>query len=132
MIGRNNPFNIRYDIRNKWLGQSGYRKGFCNFRDVKYGVRAAAKLLIESYAKFGKQTYAQKIETFAPSSENPTSRYVQYVCDKCKVLPFDCPKTTEDYATMLYYMWCFEQGKSPTLSIADIEEILCDIDLMFD
>ena len=124
MIGRNNPLNIKYSPMNNWKGQRGYTKNMCNFSSLKFGIRAAAKLLITSYANKGLMTYQQKICAFAPPHENPTSNYVKYVCDKCNVFPFDKPVTFEDFATMLYYMWCFEQGKSPTLSIADIELIL--------
>lgn len=130
MIGRNNPLNIRYSPFNKWKGQSGQTKGFCNFLRLKFGIRAAAILLIRSYDKEDFKTYEEKIRRFAPPSENPTSNYVSYVCTKCNVFPFDMPASIEDYATMIYYMWCYEQGKSPTLSIADIETIICDYNIM--
>lgn len=130
MIGRNNPLNIRYSPFNKWKGQSGQTRGFCNFLRLKFGIRAAAILLIRSYDKEGFRTYEAKIRRFAPSSENPTSNYVSYVTSKCKVSSSDKPLSIEDYSVMIYYMWCFEQGKSPTLSIADIETIISDFDLM--
>lgn len=136
MIGRNNPLNIRYNPCNYWFGQSGKTQGFVNFRDLKFGIRAAAILLIRSYryiehGDFKPRTYSQLIHRFAPSSENPTGNYVKYVCDKCSCLPFDCPVSVEDFATLIYYMWCFEQGSKnpPTLTVADIEEIIVEFEL---
>lgn len=130
MIGRNNPLNIRYSPLNKWKGQSGYTRGFCNFRSLEFGIRCAAYLLIVSYRSKGFKMYAQLIQRFAPPSENNTVNYVKYVCDKCMVFPFDEPVTIEDFATLIYYMWCFEQGKTPALSIADIEEIIAKFDFL--
>lgn len=127
MIGRNNPLNIRYSPLNNWKGQSGYTRGFCNFRTLKYGVRAAAKLLMITYPCKGLRSYKSLINRFAPPSENPTSNYVSYVCKKCNVKPDDFVFGFEAYATLIYYMWCFEQGSSPTMSIADIEEVIQDL-----
>lgn len=123
MIGRNNPLNIRFSPLNKWVGQSGQSCGFCNFRSVDYCIRAAVKILI-SYRKRGLDSYSKIISTWAPSTENDTRSYEFYITDKCKVFPWDIPNTIEDFATLIYYMWCFEQGKSPSLSIADIELLL--------
>lgn len=129
MIGRNNPLNIRYNVLNKWKGQLGYNRGFCSFRDVKFCIRAGFKILL-NYTNRGIVTYSQMITAWAPAVENPTKNYINYVCDKCKVFPFDKPDHIEDYAVLIYYMWCFEQGKSPSLSIADIEKILNDFDFI--
>lgn len=131
MIGRNNPLNIRYSPVNKWQGQSGYTKGFCNFRNIFCGIRAAAKLLMQSYPRQGFKTYDKIINRWAPPSENSTNNYLSYICDKCKVFPFDCPVSVEDYATLIYYMWCFEQGSKyrPDRTIADIELMINDIEI---
>ncbi len=131
MIGRNNPLNIRYSPVNKWKGQCGYTKGFCNFRNIFCGIRAAAKLLMQSYPRQGFKSYDKIIHRWAPSSENPTSNYLAYICRKCNVFPFDSPVSVEDYAILIYYMWCFEQGSKyrPDLTIADIELMINDIDI---
>lgn len=123
MIGRNNPLNIRYNPCNIWQGQSGNTRGFCNFRSLVHGLRAVVKILV-SYRKRGLRTYSDIITTWAPPSENKTASYIKYVCDKCKVLSCDIPNDIESFSTLIYYMWCFEQGKSPTLTIAEIESII--------
>ena len=125
MIGRNNPLNIRYNPNNHWEGQSGYTRGFCNFRNLYFGLRAAVKILV-NYRRRGKRSYQDIIYTWAPEIENNSHKYLLYVCDKCLVFPWDVPNNIEEFATLIYYMWCFEQGKSPTLSIADIESIIND------
>lgn len=78
---RNNPLNIRYSEKNEWLGQTGERNGFCVFSEEKYGWRAAF-VLLKNYYKKGFRTISQIIHRFAPASENPTSSYVSFVCDK--------------------------------------------------
>ena len=69
MIGKNNPLNIRYVKRNCWKGldlDNPCRKGFCNFIDVRYSIRACAVLLMQTYRKKGLRTYAELINRFAP------------------------------------------------------------------
>lgn len=131
MIGRNNPLNIRYSVLNKWKGQSGYIRGFCNFREIRFCIRAAYKIFL-AYRSRGIVTYEQIIMAFAPYVENPTASYIRYVCEKCCVDSWDKPSSTEDFATLIYYMWCFEQGsqRPPILTIAQIEDIISDYDFI--
>lgn len=85
---RNNPLNIRYSEVNQWLGQTGEKNGFCVFSEEKYGWRAAF-ILLRNYYKKGFRTISQIINRFAPSSENPTSNYIQFVCDKLQQLGYE-------------------------------------------
>ena len=85
---RNNPLNIRYSGKNEWLGQTGERNGFCVFSEEKYGWRAAF-ILLKNYHKKGFRTISQIIHRFAPASENPTSSYVSFVCDKMQKLGYE-------------------------------------------
>lgn len=113
---KNNPFNIRYNHLNHWKGLLGNDNGFCKFMSLNYGIRTAAYLLMISYRRRGKRTYAELIETFAPSLENPTFQYVKFVTDHLGKFPFDVPESRKDFASMLYYMWWFEQGQKPDFS----------------
>lgn len=115
MVGKNNPFNIRYNPRNMWLGlaQNQVYRGFCNFVDIKYGIRAACYLLMVSYRKKGVLTVSEIISRFAPSSENDTDKYIQFVCNRFGCLPFDCPHTKPDYAMLLHYMSKYEGNPVP-------------------
>lgn len=85
---RNNPLNIRYSEKNEWLGQIGERNGFCVFSEEKYGWRAGF-VLLKNYHKKGFRTVSQIIHRFAPASENPTSSYVSFVCDKLQQLGYE-------------------------------------------
>lgn len=85
---RNNPLNIRYSEKNQWLGQTGERNGFCVFSEEKYGWRAAF-ILLKNYYKKGFRTISQIVHRFAPASENPTSSYVEFVCDKLQQFGYE-------------------------------------------
>lgn len=110
MIGKNNPFNIRFSKGNHWKGQEGSTKGFCNFSGMDFGVRAAAYLLIRSYRSKGIVTYSKIIERFAPPSENSTVSYVEFVCKNLHVFPFDKLDCVSNYVGILRYMAQFETG----------------------
>ena len=75
----NNPFNIRYNSHNNWLGQIGYVNGFCKFSLPYYGVRAFA-LLYRTYLRTGRDTISRFIRSYAPSVENDTRSYIGNVC----------------------------------------------------
>ena len=85
---RNNPLNIRYSEKNEWLGQTGERNGFCVFSEEKFGWRAAF-VLLKNYYKKGFRTVSQIVHRFAPASENPTSSYVSFVCDKLQQFGYE-------------------------------------------
>ena len=123
MVGKNNPFNIRWNPRNQWKGlsQNPVNKGFCNFKDIKFGIRAAAYLLIVSYRKKGIKTYGEIIKRFAPPFENDTDKYIQFVCDSMKVFPFDGPTTRIRYAHLLHYMSIYEGNR---VEVFDIFEVI--------
>lgn len=95
MIGKNNPFNIRYTKANRWLGQTGHTNGFCDFSELAFGIRAALYLFYKSYARKRIVTVRDVITRFAPPSENDTKMYIAFVCKYTKLLPDDkinwCP-----------------------------------------
>lgn len=107
MIGKNNPFNIRYNARNAWLGQTGETRGFCDFENVEYCIRAVAILIMRSYRKKNILTVSEIINRYAPKIENETDRYVDYICSRLGVFPFDIP-TRNMYPVLLYYIARFE------------------------
>lgn len=107
MIGKNNPFNIRYNARNAWLGQTGETRGFCDFANIDDCIRAVAVLIMRSYRKQNVLTISEIINRYAPEIENETYRYVDYICLNLGVLPFDIP-TRNMYPVLLYYIARFE------------------------
>lgn len=74
----NNPLNIRYNPNNKWLGQTSSHKGFCVFKNIDYGYRAAF-ILLDNYLKKGYDTIEAIVRRFAPPSENDTENYIKFV-----------------------------------------------------
>ena len=76
-----NPLNIRFDKKTNWFGSRlKDKKGFVQFGAFSYGYRAAV-MILRSYAKRGKKTVPQIIETWAPRSENNTVAYIKAVLD---------------------------------------------------
>lgn len=70
--------NLRYSQRNVWEGQTGSTDGFCLFKSVDYGFRAAF-LTLQNYGRGGYNTIRKIVTRWAPPMENPTQSYVSYV-----------------------------------------------------
>ena len=108
MIGKNNPLNVRFNPLNHWRGQTGSIRGFCDFCEEYYGVRAAMYLLFRSYKKKNCVTYAEMIERYAPSKENNTKAYINFICKHMHVFPFDVPHHFNEWIDLFYYMSIYE------------------------
>ena len=119
MIGNNNPFNIRYSVGNKWIGQNGCTRGFADFSSLDYGIRAACILIMVSYRKKDVVTIQEIIERFAPSVENNTQKYVDFVCSIIGCFPFSIPRIDE-YPKLLNAMSIFEGNKVPIEDIVNV------------
>lgn len=81
MVYKNNPFNIRYNPANDWIGQIQPKNGFCQFNNLYNGYRAFARLM-SNYRRLGLCTIRAFIERYAPKSENNTEAYIDYVSTK--------------------------------------------------
>lgn len=78
-LRNNNPFNIKKS-RQPWLGKClGVDKVFESFSLLEYGVRAGLKLLT-TYVHRGIDSPNKIIHRFAPTSENNTQNYLDFVC----------------------------------------------------
>jgi len=78
-VRNNNPLNIRFNERNKWLGQTGSDGEFCIFDTPASGIRAGAVLIQAHYDRRGADTIAKLIGVWAPPTENLTGHYVASV-----------------------------------------------------
>jgi len=87
-IRNNNPLNIRRNPRNRWRGlrKEQTDKSFCQFAEMKWGLRAAIRLM-ENYIRRGAQTPRQIISRWAPPSENDTASYVRKACQRAGLDP---------------------------------------------
>ena len=110
MIGKNNPLNIRTSSHYQWNGQNGATRGFCNFEGVELCRRAGAYLLMRSYRRSKVFTLEQVIHRWAPTCENPTNAYIDFVsrCTSISAAQMLC--TSSDFASVLAAMELFEQG----------------------
>lgn len=74
----NNPFNLRTGQNWKGLKLLSSQNAFCEFDDVCYAVRAFCCVLL-SYRMRSITTVAKIISYYAPSTENNTASYIDFV-----------------------------------------------------
>ena len=83
-VRNNNPFNIKIS-NSTWLNKVPRRFNtdgtFEQFFEMKFGLRAGIRLLRNYQLKFGIGEIRHFIQRFAPSSENDTKRYINFVCE---------------------------------------------------
>lgn len=127
MIAENNFFNIRKG--SKWIGSHGSTRGFVDFDSPEYCVRAAWIIICQTYRRRGILTVSQIIKTFAPPKENPTDKYIEFVCSHMSCFPFDIPSSKFDFCRLLSYMSEFEVGTLYHLSVTFITEVVNDFKL---
>lgn len=78
-LRNNNPGNLR-DFGIAWLGLTGRdAEGYCEFRTLVFGVRAMGVDFIHDIVQGHLNTIALLINSYAPSSENPTLKYRHFV-----------------------------------------------------
>ena len=75
MIAKNNIFNIRQG--SYWRGMTGTRKGFVEFGNRSYAIRAWLVLMRTYRGRYGLKTIRQIVTRFAPPTENDTALYVE-------------------------------------------------------
>ena len=88
-IRNNNPLNIRRS-GDKWQGLKAQQEDreFFQFSEMKYGWRAAFKLLCHTYyGKYKLKTIRALITRWAPPKENNTEAYIRRVTDRIGIGP---------------------------------------------
>ena len=87
MIEFHNPGSIRYDAKNKWVGQTGKTKsGFSKFENPVYGIRAMAVLLMAYQDRHRANTVGKIVKRYAPPHENDTLSYILHVSGRLGVV----------------------------------------------
>lgn len=109
-----NPGNIRKVPGATWEGQSDTQTDpdFVQFTDVKWGIRAIAKILL-SYEREGIDTIRNAIARWAPSTENDTSAYVNDVCQRCSIGPDDVVQFSAMMLPLVSAIIVHENGSNP-------------------
>lgn len=82
-IRNNNPLNLRRSA-DKWQGLAATQPDaeFFTFKDMTYGIRAGARVLIKYYDSYGLDTIDGIIRRWAPKTENDTQAYIKLVSDE--------------------------------------------------
>lgn len=121
----NNPLNIRKG--EKWQGLKACQsdKEFCEFINMTFGYRAAAKVMRSYNRLFTQQQIEWNIITiinrWAPPSENDTNEYIMRVSDYVNHYRFDnslrrldTPCGVRNLGRLLAAMTCVECGCPPS------------------
>jgi len=124
-LRNNNPLNIRENAGTDfdWEGErlTDDDPAFEEFESDAYGFRAGVRIL-RSYASRGVVTLDQIIATWAPSIENDTQNYLEFVAEGAGwnessiIDAYD----VEDVKKLFFFMAKMETGAEPSLD--DIEE----------
>lgn len=97
-VSMNNPFNIKYNPDNRWLGEVPSNTPFCSFKTLKHGYRAFAILMHTYIDKHNIHTVHDFLHRYAPPSDNNnTAAYISFVCGKLGVKPQDNIFPTSDF-----------------------------------
>ena len=119
-IRNNNPLNLR--VGNNWIGEVSEPTdpAFEQFKEMKWGVRAAF-IVMKNYINRHKcNTVAKLISRWAPNNENNTKKYIETVYNRTglmrgEVLNFD----NQAQMMSLFSAMCWvENGQS--ISVDDI------------
>lgn len=89
-VRNNNPGNVR--LGDAWQGMCDVQtdKSFCQFTDIKFGMRVLGYLMRMSYyQRLHLDTVTKLITRWAPSTENDTPAYIAAVSTNLRVGPQD-------------------------------------------
>jgi hypothetical protein len=123
MLYLNNPGNIR-NSNDHFVGERkpSVDMRFKQFETMAYGYRAMF-IILRTYAKQGVNTIAKIIKRYAPTNENDTAAYIDYVSKmRMHKNPDDVLNLNdkETVVQLVYAMSYFENGSSPNM--AEIEQ----------
>lgn len=118
----NNPGNLR--TGESWQGATGSAGGFVTFKDMSYGIRAAATVLVNNIASQGNNTIRELISKYAPPSENNTAAYIAAVAASTGINPdANIDLTGDNVVKLLQAIFEHENGRAyaSQLSTDDIK-----------
>lgn len=86
-IKNNNPGNVRYNTAVLWTGLDDPASdgSFCRFRTPQFGIRVMAYIQL-NYQSAGYETIGQRIDRWAPPTENDDASYENDVCTRMNTL----------------------------------------------
>ena len=111
-----NPMNVVKSSIN-WDGEAqGDDPTFETFKTYSYGIRAGAKLLVNYQKLHGINTVQGLINRYAPSHENPTGAYINYVAKALGVAPDQPIDVQANLYKLVSAIIKFEIGSNPFAS----------------
>ena len=115
-----NPLNIRRNPANRWRGLRPVKadSDFCQFTDMKWGLRAAIRLL-ENYIRRGAQTPRQIIGRWAPPTENDTQKYVEHACQRAGLEADEPVISWKSLRSLVQAMCWIESRYEPSVGILE-------------
>lgn len=122
-VRNNNPLNIRESKGDttQWQGEAllDTDKAFEEFKNPVFGFRAGARIL-RSYYRQGFQTLTEMINRFAPSHENDTGNYINFVSKQTGIAHNQRVNVNDDaqLAKLLHTMARMEVGDYYSLKMA--------------
>ncbi|WP_367191066.1 structural protein P5 [Aliivibrio fischeri] len=125
-LRNNNPLNIRNSFSNKWLGEVKISQkkdsDFEEFINIRYGFRAAYKVLMTYRTEYNIKTIDGIIRKFSPTNENNTEEIIIKLSnmtgiEKHKVI------SGYDYINLIHKMTIIESGYKFPISLIE-ESIL--------
>lgn len=84
-LRNNNPLNIRLGDNWQGLADDQTDSSFCVFSSPEYGIRAAAKLLLNYQSRYGCWSIKDIVSRWAPENENDTGAYIAAIANGCGV-----------------------------------------------
>lgn len=105
----NNPLNIKRDVSGKqWKGQIGVdRHGHIVFKNLHYGLRAAAITLLNYEKRHGINTIEGIVKRFCGGNRG----YVTFLCRHLQLAQNEKFSIASRLNELLYYMSKYESGK---------------------
>ena len=116
-ICNNNPANICRSVT-KWAYLKPVQSDpkFCQFLEVRYGIRAFFILMRTYRYKYNLKTPREIINRFAPKSENDVDAYLNFLSSH--MLAIDLPLNTDDlYCLFAKYVFLYESNFKVSVSV---------------
>lgn len=105
---------IKYDKKNRWIGQTGNIKGFCVFKDYSFGLRALVMIICRYVFSYKYKDLWSVINRYAPVEDNNNvGNYYKRVVDICGFdsLVDDIDILKEQIALIVFSIVSVEIGK---------------------
>ena len=116
-VRNNNPANIRRSAT-KWAFLKPVQSdpNFCQFLDVRYGIRAFFILMRTYRYMYGLKTPREIINRFAPNAENDVDAYLNFLSSH--MLAIDLPLITDElYCLFAKYVFVYESNFKVSVSV---------------